>query len=409
LVFKAYRGLPKAVYALFFARIINRIGDFVKIFLTLYLTRYLHLSEFQTGTIISLIGVFAVAGTIVGGKITDHLSRKKILIICQLFSALIVGFCGFIPDSNLLPWILIAFNFFNGAARPVNTAMLTDLTTPENRAQSFSLLYLGINIGVSVGPLAAGFLFNTYRQWIFWGDSLTTLLSIFLIIYFVPDLKQTQILAYSNSEKHEKLPLFAALLKRPVLLIFALLSLLSAFIYSQHNFSLPLLLNSIFNKEGAWFFGIIMSINAVSVLIITPLLTNYLLKKKPLLNMAAGQVCYAIGFGMLFFAFENYILFIVSTIIWTIGEILSVINSGVFVANHTPINYRGRFNAFFGTARTIGHTLSPMISGMIIKTTGLWNIWIIVFITGIILFLLFKTLTNYDLKKSISRKEVSEA
>jgi len=396
LLFKTYRGLPTSIYILFAARIINRMGDFVKIFLTLYLTRYLNMSEKETGLIITLIGLFSVAGTIIGGKITDHASRKKILLFSQTFSALTVGFCGFIPNSEILPWVLIAFNFFNGAARPVSTAMLTDLTTPENRVQSFSLLYLGINIGVSIGPLAAGFLFNNFRQWIFWGDSITTLLSVVLIFIFVPDIHQSQIKAHAPGEEHEKEPLVKALLKRPVLLIYSVLALFSSFVYSQHSFSLPLILNDVMKEKGASFFGIIMSVNAVSVLIITPILTSYLHKRKPLLNMAAGQLCYAIGFGMLYFAFQNYMLFILSTIIWTLGEILNAINSGVFVANHTPINYRGRFGAFFGTSKTIGHTMAPLISGIILESTGLKFIWIVTFAVGSLLYLSYRGLDIMD-------------
>lgn len=402
MIFKMYRGLPTSIYILFASRIINRMGDFVKIFLTLYLTRYLHMDEKQTGVIITLIGLFSVAGTVVGGKITDHAGRKKILLLSQTCSALTVGICGFLPDSQMLPWILIIFNFFNGAARPVSTAMLTDITTPENRAQSFSLLYLGINIGVSIGPLLAGFLFNNYRQWIFWGDSITTLLSVVLILFLVPDVHRSQVVAHSAAEEIEKAPFHKALIKRPVLLIYSVLTLFSAFVYSQHSFSLPLILNDILKEQGAGFFGIIMSINAVSVLILTPLLTVYLHGKKPLLNMAAGQLCYAVGFGLLFFAFQSYLFFIVSTVIWTIGEILNAINSGVFLANHTPVNFRGRFSAFFGTAKTIGQTMSPLISGMILSSTGLRLIWLIIFLIGLFLFISFRGLAIFDRNSHIA-------
>lgn len=401
MIFKTYSNLPTPIYILFISRIVNRMGDFVKLFLTLYLTRYLNMNETQTGLIITLIGLFSVAGTIAGGKITDHAGRKKILLLSQTFSALTVGICGFIPDSNMLPWILILFNFFNGAARPVSTAMLTDLTSPENRAQSFSLLYLGINIGVSVGPLLAGFLFNNYRQWIFWGDSLTTLLSVVLILIFVPDLHHSEVVAHSSSEKADGDPLYKALLKRPVLFIYSFLVLISSFIYSQHSFALPLILNDVMKERGAGFFGIIMSVNAVSVLILTPMLTSLLHKRKPLLNMATGQLCYAVGFGLLFFAFRNSAVFIISTVIWTLGEILNAINSGVFIANHTPVNFRGRFSAFFGTAKTIGHTMGPLISGMILSSTGLRFIWIIIFILGFGLFISYRGLESFDRRKRV--------
>jgi len=381
------------------ARIVNRLGDFVKIFLTLYLTRYLGMDEAQTGMIITLIGVFSILGTLAGGKITDHGDRKSILIVCQILSATIAGFCGFIPDSPMLPWALVLFNFFTAAARPANTAMLTDLTTPENRSSAFSLLYLGINIGVSIGPLLAGILFNNFRQWLFWGDSITTFLSVVLVFIFVPSLKGEDIKAHSAKEEVETGHILSALLKRPVLLIYSLLILLTTFIYSQHSFSLPLLLEGRLKEEGARFFGILMSINALTVLVLTPLLTSLLHKVKPLVNMAIGQLCYALGFGMLFFSIEINSFFILSTVIWTVGEILNVINSGVFVANHTPVNYRGRFSAWFATSRSIGQTMGPMISGFILKSMGMSGIWAITFFMGLLLFLAFKSLDSFDRRK----------
>lgn len=398
MLFKTYRGLPGSVYILFLARIVNRFGDFVKIFLTLYLTRYLNLDESQTGIIITMIGISSVLGTITGGKIADQGDRKRILLGAQFLSATMAGICGFIPDSHFLPWILVFFNFFTGAARPVSSAILTDLTSPENRAQSFSLLYLGINIGVAVGPLVAGFLFNNFRQWIFWGDSLTTFLSIILIAVFIPSISASKAVAHSEKEKEETAPIHIALIRRPVLLIYSILILFSSLVYSQHTFSLPLLLESRMHEEGARFFGILMSINAVSVLVLTPFLTALLYRIKPLINMAAGQFCYALGFGMLFFSTGSYYFFIFSTVVWTLGEILNVINSGVFVANHTPVNYRGRFSAWFGTARTIGFTSAPMISGFVLGRIGLQNIWILAGLLGLILFLSFLWLYRFDRK-----------
>ncbi|MBN2658726.1 MAG: MFS transporter [Spirochaetales bacterium] len=386
MLFNTYKGLPRSVYILFLARIVNRLGDFVKIFLTLYLTRYLGMNEARTGTIITLIGLFSVLGTLAGGKITDHGDRKKILIISQGLAASIAAVCGFMPDSPMLPFILILFNFFTAAARPVNTAMLTDLTTPENRGQAFSLLYLGINIGVSVGPLIAGVLFNNFRQWIFWGDSITTFLSLVLIYIFVPSIRKEEIVAHSEKEKAEKGHIFSAIVKRPILLVYTLLLPLTAFIYNQHAFSLPLLLESRMGDGGARFFGIIMSANAVTVLVLTPLLTSVLHRVKPLVNMSLGQLCYAVGFGMLFLPYDNPGFYLISTVIWTLGEILNVINSGVFVANHTPVNYRGRFSAWFATSRTIGNTSGPLISGLILNSMGVSAIWLISFFIGIALF-----------------------
>ena len=186
-IFKPYLVLPFQVYILFLARIINRMGDFVIFFLTLYLTTFLNFSENQAGIVVSFVGICSLSGSLLGGMLTDRSGRKNLILFFYSLSAFSVISCGFFPDSTVIIPALLLFILFNGAARPISTALLTDITTKEERPAAFSLLYLGINIGVSVGPLIAGFLFNAHRRWLFWGDGLTTLFSLILIGLFVKE------------------------------------------------------------------------------------------------------------------------------------------------------------------------------------------------------------------------------
>ncbi len=182
---RPYRGLPAAVYVLFISRIINRMGDFTTFFLTLYLTRYLGFTEKQTGLTLSAVGLCMMAGALTGGKLTDLAGRKKLLLGLQSLGVAAVLSCGFIPDKPVIAWILMAFTFFNAAVRPINSALLADLTRRDQRDAAYSLLYLGINIGVAAGPMLAGFLFDHHRRWIFWGDGLSTIITLILILLFV--------------------------------------------------------------------------------------------------------------------------------------------------------------------------------------------------------------------------------
>ena len=72
-----YGGLPRSVYVLFFARIINRLGDFVRFFLTLYLTRILGMTEKRTGFFVTLSAVAVMAGNVAGGRLADSFGRKR--------------------------------------------------------------------------------------------------------------------------------------------------------------------------------------------------------------------------------------------------------------------------------------------------------------------------------------------
>ena len=372
-----YRGLPGPVYILFIGRIINRMGDFVRAFLTIYLSRYLGMDEARIGAVVTLTALAVIGGSVLGGKLCDRAGRKKILLLSFLISAGLIGICGFIPDSRYLPHILILAQFFSGAIRPVNSAMVTDLTSPENRHQAFSLLYLGINIGVSVGPLIAGFLFNHYRRWIFWGDALTTLAAALLILLFVPETIPAGHCG-EGEEAEDKGNVFQALGRRPFLLVYLILTLFSSFVYAQSGFALPLQMNVRFLDQGARIFGYLMSCNAVTVLVATPLILRFLGRRRPLQNLMLGGLFYAAGFGMLMAEGCGLVYLLVSTVIWTLGEVVMATFEGVFVANQTPINHRGRFNAVHNVAHGLGGSLGPVLSGLILASMGYRFLWILI-------------------------------
>ncbi len=393
-----YQGLPGPVYILFFCRIVSRMGDFVRFFLTLYLTAVLGYDEKQTGLLITLSVIAVMLGSLVGGRLTDFSGRKKIMLSAQFLGAASIGLCGFYPEARWLLWPLIFSQFFLGAAQPVGSAMVTDLTTREQRQKAMSLLYLGINIGVSIGPVIAGFLFNSYRHWLFWGDALTTLFAVVLVALKVPETmpSEEEQMEASGHERAEDGGVLSALLKRPVLSVFLVMSVVLSFVYSQHTFTLPLQLQKYMGSGSAGFYGIIMSVNAVTVLIVTPLVLRILEHNVPLKNLKYGSLCYAVGFGMLFFLKTNTALFLISTVIWTVGEVIMVTNEGVFVANHTPVNQRGRINGLRNMLYGIGSSITPALSGVFVDSIGTAFIWPLVAALAVIYLAVIAVLQKVD-------------
>ena len=133
--------------------------------------------------------------------------------------------------------------------------MTIDLSTPENRQACFSLLYMGGNLGFSIGPLLAGFLYASHMPWLFAGDALTTLIALLLVLVFVPETlppaeTMRQSFLYADEERGEDGSTLTALLKRPFLLSFVLITVTANLVYFQHAFSLPLQMNGLFARAG---------------------------------------------------------------------------------------------------------------------------------------------------------------
>lgn len=378
-----YMGLDRSIYVLFAARIVNRMGDFVQLFLVFYLTTRLGFDEAAAGRFIMLTGLMNGVGILLGGYFSDRINRKTVLVFCQTVLAVSYLICGFLPISMAVPWLIFISSSFRGATWPVTTAMVTDLTEDMERKRAFSLLYLGTNIGVAVGPIIAGLLFANHLNWIFWGDAATTLFAAVAVLFLVPDTKPTKekieknLASRSDGERAEEGRFFSVFLKRPALITYLLIASLISFVYSQHQFSLPLQINDIFTAKGPKTYGYIMTSNALIVLLFTAPLTYITKRAKPMTNMAIAGLLYFFGFGMILFI-QSLGMFIVSTCIWTFGEILMVTNSNVFVASHTPITHRGRFNGMITWIHGIGFALSPWISGWIIDVKGVSSIWPIV-------------------------------
>lgn len=402
-IFRTYRGLPRNIYVLFIARIINGIGNFVYPFLTLFLTEKLGYTTGEAGRFIFIAAIIAGAGSLAGGKICDICSRKKVAILVQLCMAMAYIPCAFLGKSILVPCFLVLMGFFTGASLTVNNTMAADLTDKENRKVVFSLLYLGNNIGFAIGPAIAGVLYHKYLGWLFLGNSVLILIAITLIYLYVDESSLIKEGASCevrfDDEKAEKGTMLDVLIKRPQLIFFCFIAMVYSFVYGQHPFMIPIQVTKVFGDNGPAIFGTLMSINGLVVVTMTTFMTHLTHKYRTVTNMVLAGVFYTIGFGMLIFV-KSYGFFVLSSITWTFGEILSATNLSVYIVNNTPVSHRGRFNSLTLLITGVGFAIGPVVMGKFIERYNIRCAWVI------ILFLAFSaTIMMYILRFLEKRKE----
>lgn len=378
--FETYKGLPKSIYIIFLAQVTNRFGDFVLPFLTLFLVKKMGLSYESAGFAVMLTALSSIPGSFAGGKIADHIGRKKSYMFFQLTAGIFLFFCAFVSNPQIIIALVCISSFFNGGVRPIMSAIITDVLPAEKRQIGFSISYLGINLGAAVGPLAAGFLFNHYIPLIFIGDAITSLIAVTLVAVNIqetlPDYNNSKLVA--NEEKSEGGNVFTVLFKRPKIIIFLIINILLSFVYTQNVFSLPIMLDYVFGSSGARNYGILISFNAITVLVMTMFITNKIRKWHPLSAISMSGILSAVGFGMITFL-HSMPLYILSTIIWTIGEIMIVTNFGVYIANNTPQNFRARFNAVTSLSFAMGTALGTSLMGKYMDILGVQAVWPLVF------------------------------
>ena len=73
-------GLPSGFWWLWSSTLVNRLGTFVYPFLTLYLTATRGYSPATAGLVVSSYGIGSMAGSLLGGELSDRVGRRATLI-----------------------------------------------------------------------------------------------------------------------------------------------------------------------------------------------------------------------------------------------------------------------------------------------------------------------------------------
>ncbi|SDN56806.1 MFS transporter [Acetanaerobacterium elongatum] len=377
---KVYSGLPKDIYILFIAKMITCMGMFIMPLWTLILTQKIGLTKSQAGLMTTIFAVAQAPGLLLGGKLIDKVGRKRVVFFSQTFGAIIYIICAVVPMSMTTVVMLIAASTLYTVASPALDALTADITTPENRKASFSLIYFGINLGYTISPMLGGFLFARHLPLLFVLDAVTTIISTSLIMIYIkePRFKNPDnTLSESAQDDGREASVLQVLWRTRILLYFILTMFIYQFCYTQWSFMLPLQMGDFFGGNGALNYSFLVTVNAITVIALTPIATALTQKFYPLVIMAFGGFCYFISFVMFGF-FKDLPLFIIATLILTLGEILISVNSSSFIANQTPDTHRGRVNSLSTFMQGTCFAVAPLIMGNVISITNYQTSWWII-------------------------------
>jgi MFS family permease len=365
------------------ARIIDNMGSVVLPMIALILTQKIGFDESTAGLLASIFMISQAPFLLLGGKLADKIGCKKVIVIFNSLAAVLYLPCAFMQPSIPMA-LLIAFaaNMFSTASPAINT-IVTEIASPEQLNSSYSILYLGYNLGMAIGPAIGGILFNDHLQLLFVIDAVTCFISTVLIGFFVPNKGEqnressqvSDVKALANLK--ENVGSYKFLFKSPLLISFAVILLAYNFCYAQWGFMLPLQSASLFGKFGAQNYSMLVSVNAIAVIILTPILTSLTSKYRSLAIVAAGGLFYIMTFAM--YGVGTFLYqFVIASIILTMGQVLININTNIFIAEQAPKNCIGRANSVLTIINGVGTAIGPVIMGYVIAAVKFTASWFIV-------------------------------
>ena len=361
-----YRGLPRQVYILMTARLIIAMGTFVFPFLTMFLSSRMDMTDQEASRYLLLVALVQIPANLLGGKLADRFNRKRVYGTALLLSAGFFTCSGFFCDQAFVVYLLLVGYFFSNIGQPILSAMMMDVTNEKNRQESFSLIYLGFNIGYAVGPLVADLLFENHTPWIFWGQALLTATAVALIwtLSAKAQPQKDQLPTGASQSPAAKVSLWSLLRRDPVMLCFALFLTCYSLAYSQISYLMPLDLEQVQGiSAAAKSVSLIWSFNGAVVFLGSPIVVLLTKKYPAVVNTAVGGVIYMLAFGSVAFTGGRMTLILPLVLVWTVAEILCNTNSGVFIANHAPATHRARYQSVYDLTHNLGKALGPLVMG----------------------------------------------
>ncbi|WP_079908583.1 MFS transporter [Paenibacillus sp. 32352] len=362
-----FREYHPIVHVLLFGTILARTASSMSMpFLAIYLSKDTQLSPVLIGMIIGLGPLASTVGGFVGGALSDRLGRKTIML-AALYGWVLVFF-GFALVKSPVAFMLL--NMLNGLCRslyePVSQALMADVTVKEKRLKVFSLRYIAINVGVSVGPLLGAF-FGTMEVWL---PFMITGLFYLLYAAGLGVLLRRFGIKRIEGEKRSSVTILSAwniVRKDRVFRFYIGGAIMGAIGYSQMTVTLSQYIEQNI-AGGASLFALLMSLNAVVVVLLQVPLSRLFERWGPMTAIAIGNVMFAVG-DIGFALSAGWISFMLSMFFFTLGEILNYPQANVLVDRLAPEGMRG---TYFGAQsfNNLGHFIGPMVGGVLLTHWG---------------------------------------
>jgi predicted MFS family arabinose efflux permease len=294
----------------------------------------------------------------------------------MVFSLLGNGFTYLLlsqADTFLTITILFALRgLFQPLYRVATNAMVSDLITPDKRADAFAILRTGNNAGLAIGPAIGGFVVvNSYTTSFI--AAAVALASYGLLIAFrahetLPSNETSEPQAQTSRKGY-----------RHIIRDKQFLSFLFAFTLFRICTAMLWILLAVYIKQNHGIlesqYGLIQMTNAAMVVLFQIGVTSITKRFLPLPVLAVGTLIYAFGVGSIALG-QGFWGFWMSLIVITMGELMVMPTSNTYVADLAPLDMRGRYMAAFAFAPGVGRSMAPMIGGLLNDQIGPRAIWI---------------------------------
>ncbi|MCC6904792.1 MAG: MFS transporter [Anaerolineae bacterium] len=371
------RRYPQQFWVLVGAGFIDRVGATMMFpFFALYITDRFQISMAQAGILLGMFSIASAVGNMIGGALTDRFGRRSIALFGLIMSAMSALAFGFADRIEYFYVLVLVVGVLADVGHPAQQAMVADLLPEEQHAEGFGIMRVVMNLAWVIGPSIGGLLVARSFLIVFIADALLSSITALIVYLYIRETHQAPSSEGTRVESILRtLAGYGTVTRDRLYMAFLLITLLMTLVYGQMYNMLSVYLRDV-HGLAAQGYGLLMSLNAMTVVLTQFSVTRQTNRRPPLVMMALGALLYALGFGM-YGVVTGFALFLLAMLIITLGEMVVVPVGQAIVTRFSPQDMRGRYLAMYGLTWTLSSAVGPGAAGYIMDTYNPALLWII--------------------------------
>ncbi|MEV0830157.1 MFS transporter [Nonomuraea rubra] len=346
--------LPRPAWVIFGGMFVNKFGNFLNIFLVLYLTARGH-SAWVAGLALGAAGLGHFAGNALGGWVADRLGRRSAIAISMFGSGATTLLIPAADNIVAIIALVTLTGVFAQLFRPASGSILLDVVPSELRITAFAMLRLAVNLGMAIGPIVGGLLSARYPIAIFVGDALTSFAFGVLALTMLPETKPQP-----SAERVQEGGGYLAVLADRGFVRYLAAMVAATYVYIQTTATLPLHVQDA--GFGDTLYGVLLGVNALVIVVAELPLTRWTQHRPPRRVMAVGLVVLGLGVAATGLAHERSAL-VITVLVWTAAEMIYTPIASAYPGEFAPAHLRGRYQGAEGIAHTLAGAIGPALGG----------------------------------------------
>ena len=352
----------------------------------LYLSQALQLSQTHIGWMLGFASLIATLSGPLAGMLADRYAKTRLMAIACLIAAAAVLMLSVSPNAGFAVLALAAIEAALVLRSVSLKALLADYLPGELRARAFSMNYLMINLGFTIGPLIGAALFAHWIAAPFW------LAAIFVLAagWIVRDsaMQRSQAASPQLTEavvaKTSLRETLQALRSDRILLLFTLASILTSFVFGRFisGYLAQYLIALYGARQAAGNITSVLVTNAVMVVALQYLVGSRIQNRYLLRWITAGVGFYLAGL-LAYAAADSKISWVLATVVFSVGEIIVIPCEYLFIDLIAPPNQRG---AYYGvqTLASLGTALNAVVCAYLLTHAGSTAMFATLILAGVL-------------------------